>query len=174
MIYICTPFHALTPPPQGVSLLYMNNLSFILKAARHSHATSAHTILLPAVGSVARLLTGFTSDYLLVRHGISRGVFVVAPVLALMLVQVLMLTAYSSSAALYVCTSLTGAAFGMLWCCTPTIVSEEFGKSNFGLSWGNMILSSAVGGIAYSQMAGALYARHAFTDSDDNQQCLCV
>ena len=147
----------------SVGLMFMNNIVFIMDSfpeKRLSHRyRKLFTTLLPVCSCVIRLTCGIVSDALASR--VPRIFFVVAFLTPFTVAQILMCISPSSSAVLFANVVFVGSAFGCLWCLTPTILSEMGGLVNFGTSWGVVMLTSALGAVAYQAIYGKVYDSHA-------------
>jgi MFS family permease len=139
----------------GIGLLYLNNIGYMLVSLRKNSLTPIFAIALPVGSCGARFVVGFVSDFTIKK--LSRASWQFLALLILLITQLVPIFAMKNEIVLVVCTVLVGCSFGMLWCITPTLVSELFGIKYFGTNWGGLILGSAIAGLLYQRASSAMY-----------------
>lgn len=95
---------------------------------------SLHVSLLSAMSATGRILMGLTSDVLLRTFGIRRRKLLSACI-AMMTIGMICALAIADVSYLWICTAITGFAYGGIFSVSPTIISERFGTANFGINW---------------------------------------
>ena len=148
---------------QASGLLYMNNISYICKALHKDSYTAALTVLLPLSSAISRFCIGFLSDLL---HPKYSRAFLFVIVTVIMFISQLLTTVIMDQ--LFLSAILVGGSFGCSWCLCPLMVSEQFGRDNFGLNWGIVIMASAFGGLMYQPLQTKVYNDHMDGSTDNN------
>ncbi|GJN89485.1 hypothetical protein Rhopal_002471-T1 [Rhodotorula paludigena] len=162
----------------GVGLCYINNLGQVVRSlalaapidpslpssfAAPSPAAiallqSRLVSLLSLFNFLGRLLSGFTSDYLL-HHPSYRlpRVFFLPLTAALYLASQLVATRVTSTSALWAPTALTGLAHGCLFGISGIVGLERFGMRSFSQTNGVLALAPALFGQATNLIFGRIY-----------------
>eukprot|EP01061_Rhynchopus_euleeides_P046469 TRINITY_DN8833_c0_g1_i1.p1 TRINITY_DN8833_c0_g1~~TRINITY_DN8833_c0_g1_i1.p1 ORF type:complete len:472 (+),score=68.84 TRINITY_DN8833_c0_g1_i1:99-1514(+) len=145
---------------QGVGLQLINNAGGIATAIRPHHSDSlSSTISLVAslAGGCLRFAFGILAD-VMAGHGFRVSLLLVGLYALLVLVQLLLLTAFETAiipAALF-----TGMAFGGQWCVVPILTSSIFGEASFGVNWGILICASAAGPWLFEPYRAHVYSEN--------------
>jgi len=140
----------------GVSLNYLNNMFSILQSVRDLHNVSVLMLIMPISSCVTRLLTGMLSD--LAIHHMTRASYQLFAAVLMLVSQIMMAVALTET--IIASSLILGIATGMLWCITPTVVSEMFGVPHLGQNWGWSLFGSGLAAVLLQLVTNVFYANH--------------
>jgi MFS family permease len=161
----------------GVGLMTINNIGNNANALWHHFDSGAtkkfiqsrqmlHVSILSIFSFLGRLASGIGSDFLLHR-GFSRmwtlvvssGVFLIAQVFALTI---------GDPNYLFMISSLSGLAYGMLFGVYPALIADAFGPSGMGINWGCMTLAPVLSANAFNLIYGSILDAHSTLEYDED------
>jgi MFS family permease len=161
----------------GVGLMTINNIGNNARALWHFFDDSAskkfiqgrqmlHVSILSVFSFLGRLLSGIGSDFLLHR-GFSRMWTLVASSGVFLIAQIFALTIQDPNY-LFILSSLSGLAYGMLFGVYPALIADAFGPSGMGINWGCMTLAPVISANAFNLIYGSILDAHSKVDYDED------
>ena len=129
-----------------LQLTYQNNIPTYLKSFNRNDYNLFFTVLNTAMQTVSKFVAGIVSDLIAHSGKAPRAVVFIIPYI----LQTFFLTIsvwYGDNIVVMVLTCIfLGAANGVTWCQTPTLIGELFGSKYMGSNWGwTMLLTAALG-----------------------------
>ena len=150
----------------GAAYMFINNVGTMVVAL----STTDDSVLLQRqinmqvsifslLNCVGRLFFGFLSDLLLRRFSIDR---VWLSLFALISMGTMQLLAFFTDTLdrLTLINVLLAFSYGCLYSLTPTIISEQFGETEFGRNWGLLSCGGAFGASLSNIVFGVVYDHH--------------
>lgn len=112
-----------------------------------------------------RLLSGFTSDLLLHKYGLSRfwmlfaasSVMLIGNILALNLIHV---------HHIWVVSAVVGISYGLIYGVYPSIISDLFGMNRFSSNWGLVSITQVISSYIFSVIFGKIYDSNSVKNPD--------
>ncbi|KAF8979159.1 hypothetical protein BGZ52_005239 [Haplosporangium bisporale] len=168
----------------GSGLMIINSISAIVEAVAagedygsapgHNETPLAtiqatHVGLISISSYVGRLVAGFGSDVAMVSYGAQRIYVVPIATACMALAQVVGM--FASLRWLYLCSMLTGFAYGGFFGVAGTIVAELWGEVSCGQNWGFLSWGSAVGGMLFNVLFGMVVDRARTAEDSENAVC---
>ncbi|CAG8519280.1 6345_t:CDS:2 [Ambispora leptoticha] len=149
----------------GVGLMYINNVGSILKSLFDTTSMvddheklltyqNFHVSLISVFSCIGRISSGFTSDLFKQTFNLRRIWFLLSASILLLSGQIIVGFFITHLETLWIGSMIVGLGFGNLLGIAPTIASEWFGLRRFGLNWGFLSYSVAIGGQLYSLVFG--------------------
>ena len=166
--YILWPFIC----SSSIQLTLFTNLTFYLRSFNNSEYNMAALILVPSVGVVTKLTVGVLSDRLLDKC--PRSIYLLIINIAQLLSLLLFMFFVDNIYIYFMTIVVTGSANGVLWCLTPTILSEYFHQDHFGRNWGWTLFAGSLFGCAVQALFGVFYEISIDTETGINcygRQC---
>ncbi|KAF9099316.1 hypothetical protein BGX23_003171 [Mortierella sp. AD031] len=111
-----------------------------------------HVALISLSSYMGRILSGFGSDVAIVKYGAHR--VYVLPIASLCMGLAQVVGMFASLHWLYLCSMLTGLAYGGFFGVAGTIVAELWGAETCGQNWGWLSWGSAIGGMLFNLLFG--------------------
>ncbi|PQK09700.1 hypothetical protein BB8028_0002g00240 [Beauveria bassiana] len=129
-----------------------------------------HVSILSIGSFVGRLLSGIGSDFLVKKLGASRVWCLVASGLLFIVAQFCGLT-ISTPIYLFLLSSLTGIAYGLLFGVFPSIVAETFGIHGLSQNWGFITLAPVFSSNIFNLIYGSILDHHSVFDPSGERSC---
>ncbi|OAR02711.1 hypothetical protein LLEC1_05093, partial [Akanthomyces lecanii] len=134
------------------------------------HRQQMHVSILSIGSFVGRLLSGIGSDFLVKKLGASRVWCLVMSGLIFTVAQVCGLT-ISTPIYLFLLSSLSGIAYGLLFGVFPSIVAETFGIHGLSQNWGFMTLAPVFSSNIFNLVYGSVLDHHSVFDPSGERSC---
>ncbi|GAO45925.1 hypothetical protein G7K_0171-t1 [Saitoella complicata NRRL Y-17804] len=160
----------------GAGLMLINNVGHCVQSlwsVNHPNASPGHVRQMQAshVGTISifnclgRISAGVTSDVARRKWGLQRcwflciaaGLFVVAQFAASIITH---------AQNLYVVSSMTGFAYGMMFGTAPVLLAEWFGVARFSQNWGWLCVGPGIAGSIFNLLYGRTYDSHVSGDQE--------
>lgn len=138
--------------------------SFISRRQLH------HVTAISLSSFAGRLLSGIGSDLIVKKLRASRFWCLFLSALTFCLAQVAALT-ISTPHFLYLVSSLTGLAYGLLFGVYPSLIAYTFGVAGMSQNWGTMTLAPVISGNIFNLFYGAIYDRHSAVGEEGHSEC---
>ncbi|RPA82074.1 MFS general substrate transporter [Ascobolus immersus RN42] len=158
----------------GVGLMTINNIGHSVKALWMAFDPTTtpeyiqkrqalHVSILSILSFTGRIISGTTSDHIKKNHGLQRIWLLVAAASLFILAQTIALNV-ENPYYLWMVSSCTGLAYGLLFGVFPTIVSEVFGIHGLSQNWGCMTVAAVISGQTFNFFFGRIFDSHTTTD----------
>ncbi|KAM3502048.1 hypothetical protein MY11210_009186 [Beauveria gryllotalpidicola] len=134
------------------------------------HRQQMHVSILSIGSFVGRLLSGIGSDFLVKKLGASRVWCLVASGLLFIVAQFCGLT-ISTPIYLFLLSSLSGIAYGLLFGAFPSIVAETFGLHGLSQNWGFIALAPVFSSNIFNLIYGSILDHHSVFDPSGERSC---
>ncbi|KAF9408503.1 hypothetical protein BGZ94_002283 [Podila epigama] len=152
----------------GSGLMIINSISAIVESVAAGEENNqsgideipvatiqaTHVALISISSYVARLVTSFGSDMAIRQYQAHRIYVVPITTTCMALAQVVAM--FASLRWLYLCSMLTGFAYGGFFGIAGTIVAELWGEATCGQNWGFLSWGSAIGGMLFNVLFGVV------------------
>ena len=166
----------------GIGLMTINNIGNDAQALwKHYDANidphyvekrqTLHVSIISLGSFSGRLLSGIGSDVLVSKLSRSRFWCLFASALIFCLAQYLG-TAVENPNKLFIVSSFTGLAYGMLFGVYPSLVAHAFGVHGLSQNWGTMTLAPVISGNIFNLIYGKIYDGQSIVDDEGHHQCL--
>ncbi|KAF9111537.1 hypothetical protein BGX27_004795 [Mortierella sp. AM989] len=152
----------------GTGLMIINSISAIIDAVAASEKVdtgsklgekspvsaihAAHVGLISLSSYAGRILASFGSDIAIHRYGALR--IYVLPIATTCMALAQVVGMFASLKWLYLCSALTGLAYGGYFGVAGTIVAELWGAETCGQNWGFISWGAALGGMVFNLLFG--------------------
>ena len=73
---------------------------------------------------------------------------------------------------LFLVSTLTGLAYGILFGVYPSIIANTFGVNGLSQNWGTMTLAPVISGNIFNIIYGKIYDGHSIVNADGQRECL--
>ena len=154
----------------GIGLMTINNIGNDARALWYhldpstpdafiTKRQSMNVSILSFCSFTGRLTSGIGSDLLVSRLGRSRYWCLMASTIIFAITQ-LLAASISSPHTLFVVSSLTGLAYGILFGVYPSLIAHAFGVHGLSQNWGTMTLAPAIFGNIFNILYGRVYDSH--------------
>lgn len=165
----------------GIGLMTINNIGNDAQALWKHFDTNIdphyiekrqtmHVSLISVGSFTGRLLSGIGSDVLVSKLNRSRFWCLFASAVIFCLAQFLG-TAVGHPKYLFVVSSFTGLAYGMLFGVYPSLVAHTFGVHGLSQNWGTMTLAPVISGNIFNILYGKIYDSHSIVENG-HHECL--
>ncbi|TQV96630.1 hypothetical protein V2A60_002984 [Cordyceps javanica] len=134
------------------------------------HRQQMHVSILSIGSFLGRLLSGIGSDFLVKKLGASRVWCLVMSGLLFTVAQLCGLT-ISTPIYLFLLSSLSGVAYGLLFGVFPSIVAETFGIHGLSQNWGFMTLAPVFSSNIFNLIYGSILDHHSVFDPSGERSC---
>ncbi|KAF3936174.1 hypothetical protein ABW19_dt0202567 [Dactylella cylindrospora] len=173
---------------------FINNMGALIKTIQPASSTTnasgnetaTHVSIIAVASTIARLLSGFLSDYLgppvepapIRDEDVDRKHFRVSRITLIMTFTGLMMTPYLLLSSgyiqvhpqqFYIISSLIGVGYGAVFTLSPTIVSVVWGVENLATNWGIIAMLSAAGASVFGILFASVYDSEAERQNRDGQ-----
>ncbi|KAF9980552.1 hypothetical protein BGZ65_004957 [Modicella reniformis] len=153
----------------GTGLMIINSISAIVDAVAASESEglsvghegrplasvrAIHVGLISVSSYAGRILAGFGSDVAIQRYGAYR--IDVVPLASICMALGQLVGMFAPLRWLYLCSILTGFAYGTFFGIVPTVVAELWGEETCGQNWGWLSWGAAVGGMLFNLLFGVV------------------
>ncbi|KAL7276501.1 hypothetical protein RUND412_000492 [Rhizina undulata] len=165
----------------GVGLMTINNIGHSVQALWFKYAPDTHpdyvqqnqalhVSILSLCNFSGRMLSGTSSDILQITFKLQRHWLIAAAGCIFGLAQVCAMM-IENPHWLWLVSSLSGLAYGVLFGVFPTIISEAFGLHGLSQNWGTMTLSSIISGQIFNLLYGRIYDAHSTIVPSGGLEC---
>ena len=136
-------------------LVFVNNITIILKSANLEQYSSLMTVLIPLISIPARAVIGPLSDHF--KNRLPRLVLVLGAYVLTVVSSGLCAIWGDTLAGLVLVGCGIGIATGVTWTLVPAILGEMYGLNMLGGLWGTCTLLLGLSGILIQEVFGAIY-----------------
>jgi hypothetical protein len=165
----------------GVGLMTINNIGHDVQALWNHYDDSAdkdfvahrqlmHVSIISVFSFLGRLLSGIGSDIIVKRLQMSRFWCAAVSATIFMLAQIAAIQIENPNN-LWLVSSLSGLAYGVLFGVFPALVVDAFGAPGFAVNWGFMTLAPVVSGNIYNLFYGTVYDSHSGVQRGGERMC---
>ncbi|KAF9920216.1 hypothetical protein FBU30_009985, partial [Linnemannia zychae] len=130
---------------------------------------AAHVGLISISSYVGRILSGFGSDVAIAKYDAHRVYAMPVAAVCMGLAQVTGM--FANLQWLYLCSILTGLAYGGFFGVAGTVVAELWGAETCGQNWGWLSWGSAIGGMLFNLLFGLVMDAHRPVVDGESQVC---
>ena len=160
----------------GVGLMTINNIGNNARALWHHYDDSAskkfiqsrqmlHVSILSIFSFLGRLASGIGSD-IFIHRGLSRFWTLVVSSCVFTVAQICALNIENPNN-LFILSSLSGMAYGILFGVYPALVADAFGSSGMGINWGCMTWAPVLSANAFNLIYGTILDAHSIFEGGD-------
>lgn len=165
----------------GIALMTINNIGNNVRALwRHWDESkdegfiiqqeSLQVSIISAASFLGRIISGIGSDFLLKKLKASRLWCLVFASILYFVAQIFAITV-TDPRLLFLVTAPTGLAYGFVFGCFPSLVSEAFGIHPSSQNFGAMLLSPIVSGNILNLLYGKIYDRQSVIGPNGHREC---
>ncbi|KHJ34242.1 putative mfs transporter [Erysiphe necator] len=165
----------------GIALMTINNIGNNVKALWRLwdeskdeefiiQQESFQVSFISIASFLGRIISGIGSDYLLKTFKASRLWCLVFASALFFVAQILAVT-LRDPRLLFLISALTGLAYGFVFGCFPSLVSEAFGIHSLSQNFGAMLLSPIISGNIFNLLYGKIYDRQSFFGPNGHREC---
>ena len=152
---------------QALWKYYDNNVDPVYIQKRQT----MHVSIISLGSFSGRLLSGIGSDVLVSRLNRSRFWCLFVSAFLFCIAQFLALSVENPNH-LFIVSSCTGLAYGVLFGVYPSLVANTFGVHGLSQNWGTMTLAPVISGNIFNILYGKIYDSHSIVNENDHHECL--